>query len=202
MTDIAFTPTFKHTPWVDNRDRVSASGPNGFNTRFDTLQKDLESLSGVVKTIDTAIKATGQVPSVERKLTLAPAFVAVPPSKPWSLDRFGAAVRPSAETDLTGMLTIAPPDGAKLLKFRAAGNNTGSGTLRISLFRAPFADASTVQLVARVSGAGAYDATQPVDPTMDRVDMNAFRYFVVGALSGAAVTDTVTVTSIQLTYLT
>jgi hypothetical protein len=46
-----FVPTFQHTDWVDNQDRVTAGGPNGFNVRFQELAADLGQLSLLVKTI-------------------------------------------------------------------------------------------------------------------------------------------------------
>lgn len=200
MTDIAFTPAFKHIPWVDNRDRVAAGGPNGFNIRFDTLQKDLENLSGVVKKVDEAIKASGQPPAVQRMLSVAPAFVPVAPSRGWELDSFGVAVRPATDVNVKGMVIVSPPDGARLKQFRAIGTNNGSGTLRITLFRAPLTSASSSELLARITGTGSYDDTQAVQAGKEQIDMSAFRYFVVAQVSEAAVSDTVTVTSIQLSY--
>ncbi|MBD0708184.1 MULTISPECIES: hypothetical protein [unclassified Streptomyces] len=200
MTDITFTPAFKHITWVDNRDRVAAGGPNGFNIRFDTLQKDLEALSGVVKKIDTAIKATGQQPSVQRKLTVTPAFAPVTPNPGWNVDSFGVAVRPESQASVSGIVTVNPPDGVLLTKFRAAGGNSGTGTLRVGLFRAPVTSTSSSDLLARVTGAGSYDDSPDIAQATGRVDMNAFRYFVIANLSGAAGTDTVTVTTIQISY--
>lgn len=110
MTDISFSPTFKHVAWVDNRDRVAASGQNGFNVRFDAIQKDLENLSKVVGQIDTGLKAVGQRPTVKRLLSLAPTFSPVENRVAWVLDAEGVASRSSAtDTSLSGILTVAPP---------------------------------------------------------------------------------------------
>ncbi|MFE5710211.1 hypothetical protein ACFQ7J_05180 [Streptomyces sp. NPDC056501] len=202
MTDsIIFTPAFKHTPWVDTRDRVSASGPNGFNIRFDTLQKDLESLSGVVKTIDTAIKLTGQHIAVERKLSVAPAFAPLAGDPNWELDTNGVAVRPATATSARGIVAVAPPDGAKLLKFRALGTNTGNGTLNILLVRSPISQSPNQQILSRVVGAGTYDLSENIQPGMERVDMNAFRYSVKASLVSASTSDTVTIASVQISYI-
>ncbi|MFB7586851.1 hypothetical protein [Streptomyces sp. NPDC056169] len=202
MTDsIAFTPAFKHTPWVDTRDRVSASGPNGFNIRFDTLQQDLESLSGVVKTIDVAIKAAGQHISVERKLSVAPAFAPLAGDSNWELDTNGVAVRPALAVSARGIVAVPLPDGAKLLKFRALGTNTGSGTLNILLVRSPISQTPTQQVLSRVVGTGTYDASENIQPGMERVDMNGFRYSVKASLASASTSDTVTIASLQISYI-
>ncbi|MEU2604077.1 hypothetical protein [Streptomyces albus] len=201
MTDISFTPTFKHLTWVDNRDRVAAGGPNGFNVRFEALQKDLENLATVIGKVKSAIEAVSAQPPVQRLLSLTPAFVPMPPNKAWAMDPLGVAVRPSTETSVKGLITLSPPDGVKLLKFRAIGKNTGSGNLRISLFRAPVADGSVTELLARIPGEGAYDEQRPIEAGKDRVDMTSFRYFVIADLSNATTGDTVTVISIQLSYL-
>jgi hypothetical protein len=56
MASVSFTPTFRHTDYVDNRDRVQAGGTNGFNARFRALQEDLGKLSGVITQVDDALQ--------------------------------------------------------------------------------------------------------------------------------------------------
>ena len=80
MADVSFTPTFTHTPWVDNRDRVQAAGPNGFNIRFSQLQSDLQTLSSVVSTIDTELAALASpVASRATSSTCTPTTSPFPP---------------------------------------------------------------------------------------------------------------------------
>jgi hypothetical protein len=76
---VQFTPTFEHQDWVDNVDRVTAGGPNGFNGRFNALQADLNQMTDVVKTINTALQA--RPPSIQLIDTNVsiPAFVAGQP---------------------------------------------------------------------------------------------------------------------------
>ncbi|MFC9860979.1 MULTISPECIES: hypothetical protein [unclassified Streptomyces] len=201
MTDIVFTPTFKHTTWVDNRDRVSASGPNGFNIRFDTLQKDLESLSGVVKTIDTAIKTGGAPPvAVERKLSVAPVFSPLAGETNWELDPTGVAGRPGSSETARGIIAVTPPDGAKLLKFRALGKNTTGGSLTIALVRTTVQPAPAQEILSVVNGTGTYDSPQDIAPGKERVDMAAFRYAVRATLIGAGA-GSATITSLQISYV-
>lgn len=200
MTNIAFTPTFTHTPWVDSRDRVSAGGPNGFNIRFDKIRKDLETLSGVVTTIDTVIKASGAHVPVERKLSVAPAFSPLAGETNWELDADGVAVRPGSAGSVRGIIAVTPPDGARLLKFRALGTNTGGGTLNIILVRTKIAAVAEQQILARVGGSGTYDVTEPVQTDLGQVDMTGYRYAVKAAFSGAA-SGTTTIGSLQITYI-
>jgi hypothetical protein len=53
MANVSFTPTFRHTDYVDNRDRVQAGG---FNERFRALQEDLGKLSEVITEVDGALQ--------------------------------------------------------------------------------------------------------------------------------------------------
>ncbi|MFI6704346.1 hypothetical protein ACIBJC_36355 [Streptomyces sp. NPDC050509] len=202
MTDISFVPTFKHLAWVDNRDRVAAGGQNGFNVRFDAIQKDLEKLSTVVGDIDTSIKTAGQHPAVPRLLSLAPAFVALPPSTAWSLNRYGVAVRhATSDSDVTGLLNVAPPDGARLVNFRATGQNSGAGSLAITLFRSPLTGTSSREPLAQITATGTFGDPVGITPGKDKVEMTAFRYFVTATLTGAVDGDSIDITSVQLTYI-
>jgi hypothetical protein len=53
--NIEFSPTSEFTDWVDGADRVTASGDNGFNIRFRSLQTDLETLASRVGDLNAAI---------------------------------------------------------------------------------------------------------------------------------------------------
>ncbi|MEU6928759.1 hypothetical protein [Streptomyces sp. NPDC046385] len=202
MTDIVFSPTFKHVAWVDNRDRVAASGQNGFNVRFDSIQRDLENLSKVVGQIDTGLKAVGQRPTVKRLLSLLPAFAPVRSKTPWVLQSNGVAVRASAaDTDLGGFLAIAPPDGVQLLTLRATGTNAGNGNLQVTLFRNALTVSGTPEPIAQVQcSGGPFGDPQPVQPDKARVDMSRFNYFVGAGLVDATEGGAVFITSVQLSY--
>ncbi|MEU8761568.1 hypothetical protein [Streptomyces sp. NPDC048659] len=203
MTDIVFSPTFKHVAWVDNRDRVAASGQNGFNVRFDAIQQDLERLGTVVGQIDTGLKAVGQRPPVERKLSLAPAFVPVSPAKAWALDRNGVATRESSlDNSAQGLLLVAPPDGARLTRLRAFGVNSGAAALSVVLFRSPLADSANREALAQITCTGTFGDPQDVSPDKNRVDMSLYRYFVTASLTSATDADTILISSVQLSYVT
>jgi hypothetical protein len=86
MVDVSFTPTFRHTDYVDNRDRVQAGGPNGFNARFRALEEDLGTVSEVITEVAGALKKR---PSTERLIdqtVTIPAFNAGPPASGGTFD--------------------------------------------------------------------------------------------------------------------
>ncbi|MDP9696693.1 UNVERIFIED_ORG: hypothetical protein J2X79_004276 [Arthrobacter globiformis] len=86
MSDISFTPTFHHTDYVDNRDRVQAGGPNGFNARFRALATDLGKLSDVLTEVGDALQQRPSAePLVDQTVTI-PAFNAGPPQTGGSFD--------------------------------------------------------------------------------------------------------------------
>ncbi|MER8043614.1 hypothetical protein [Streptomyces sp. NPDC094032] len=203
MTDIVFNPTFKHVAWVDNRDRVAASGQNGFNVRFDAIQQDLESLSTVVKQVDVGLKAAGARPLLERKLTLAPAFVPVEGDPSWAIDSFGVATKKDGtRPTIRGIMTVTPPDGVVLRRLRVTGRNTSAGSLTVSLQRVPLAESGNLETVVAVScSGGPFGDPQDVPADRNRVDMSTYRYFIDASADGAPVGTSLVITSIQLSYL-
>ncbi|GHE97753.1 hypothetical protein [Streptomyces fumanus] len=80
MTGVSFTPTFQHTDYVDNRDRVQAGGPNGFNARFRALQADLGKLSEVITEVDGALQTRLSAGTLIDTTVTIPAFNAGPPA--------------------------------------------------------------------------------------------------------------------------
>lgn len=204
MVDVSFTPTFTHTPWVDNRDRVQAGGPNGFNIRFAELQADLQTLSGVVGTIDTALEALGQAPpAVSHVLTLPPQLSATAGDPAWQQDRAGYAVKPGPQIAVSGITPAVIPNQVTLSSLRASGQNSGAGLLRVSLMRARLIGApAPADLIAQVVGnANPFDSTSAADSSKATVDTTTYRYFVLATLDGAAAADTVSLAGFQISYL-
>jgi hypothetical protein len=201
---VRFTPTFTHTPWVDNRDRVQAGGPNGFNIRFAQLQSDLQTLAGVVTTIDTTLDELAQAPAAQaRVISIPPMFSPTAGNPSWQLDRAGYAVKPGPQVSLTGIAPLVVPNGVQLSRLRASGQNSGAGRLRVDLMRARLLGApGPAELIARVTGdADPFDVTVNANSAMATVDTTTFRYFILATLDGAAVGDTVSLAGFQVTYL-
>jgi len=204
MTDVSFTPTFQHTPWVDNRDRVQASGPNGFNVRFGAIETDMQTLSSVVSQISGILNTLGQTPTpTPHTITLPPLLTPTVGVTGWSQDQAGYAARPSGQLSVAGIAPAVIPNGVTLTAFRASGQNSGTAAVRISLMRAHLVGPpSPADRLARVTGdANPFDNTVAVDPTMTVVDTTVFRYFVLATADGGAGTDSIGLSGFQITYL-
>jgi len=205
VANVSYTPTFHHTEWLDNVDRVQAGGPNGFNTRFNTIETDLHGVATAVAQIDTALTALGtKPPPTQQRITLAPPLVADQPTPGWAHDASGVAVKPQNQTAISGLMSLNLPDRVRLLNLRAVGQNTGTNALvRISLFRAQLLGAGAApDRLARVAGdANPFDNTVTVDPNLSTVDLGTFRYFIIATVDNAAPADIVTLAAIQLSYV-
>jgi hypothetical protein len=203
MADVSFTPTFTHTPWVDNKDRVQAGGTNGFNVRFSAVENDLQSISTVVGQIDAVLDSleAGTGP-VTHQLTVAPVLNAVTTGSPWSLDTSGYATKGS-NTQCTGIAPVPLPNGVTLSSFRASGQKGGAGLLQVQLWRAHATGPATAgDEILTVSGdADPFDHTVAVTGAFAAVDTTTYRYFVLAKVAGAATTDVVTLAGFQISYL-
>jgi hypothetical protein len=203
MANVSFTPTFHHTDYVDNRDRVQAGGPNGFNARFHAIESDLSTLATVVTDVDTALDTLGSgPPPSQHTLTLSPALVPVVAAGAWAHDTSGYAARSGPLTTLAGVQSVPVPDGARLISLRSLGQNSGTGTLRITLFRSRLLSAvAPAERIARVSGdTNPFDRNESADANFALVDTTVFRYFILASLDGAAAGDTVTLSGFQVIY--
>ncbi|MGX2998569.1 hypothetical protein JNUCC64_30620 [Streptomyces sp. JNUCC 64] len=205
MSDVSFTPTFRHTAWIDNRDRVQAGGPNGFNVRFTALESDLDTLADVIAAVRAALDALGaQPPPSQRLLSLSPALVAVSGTAAWTHDSAGFAVRPSNQPSVAGLMAVSFPHGARLVALRALGQNTGSAALlRVSLMRSRLSGTpQPAERLVRVSGeSNPFDARAGIDPALATVDTAAYRYFLLATADNAASGDVVTLSAFQIEYL-
>jgi hypothetical protein len=212
--NIAFTPTFKHTDWVDNLDRVQAGGTNGFNIRFQQLLADEQALVTLIDQINTALASLSTPPTpTTRTLTLAPSLLAdidpsnLGPAGPtqnlgWA-NFYSVAVLPSQRTVADGSMPVAFPDGTTIQAMRVAGKNTGNGTLTVKLFASAFND-PTFQPIVTITGAGSapFGITVNASTTNNvNVVKPGFRYFLVASLFGATVGDAVQIYSFQIDYL-
>jgi hypothetical protein len=204
---ITYIPTFQHQDWVDNVDRVQASGSNGFNIRFHQLETELSHIAAAITQIDVALTALGQAPPA-RTLTASftPTFVATAAAG-WG-HTIGFAVKPAGATSAQGMMSIDLPHNATLTQFRVTGRNEGpapgvpgNGDLRVTLRRMALAPDATSVTIARVDGIGSpFDNTVPADPQFAAVNNTQFRYFIAAQLNNAAANDTVLLSAFLITY--
>ncbi|MEU6238109.1 hypothetical protein [Kitasatospora sp. NPDC047058] len=207
MSGVSFTPTFHHTDWIDNVDRVQAGGPTGFNVRFRTLENDLGAVSTAVGQLDTAIAALSvRPPAKPTSITLSPALVPVAPTPGWSHDQTGIAVRPQGAASVFGLMNIPLPDQVRLLSLRALGTNTGATAIvRISLLRAPLVPAASTppdRLVRVSPDTNPFDRTDTItDQNLARVNLSQFRYFLLATVDSAVAADVITLAGFQISYI-
>jgi hypothetical protein len=203
MAPISYNPTdFQWQDWVDNVDRVQASGDNGFNARFQTLRAEFPLIANAVTALSTAIDALGAPPPTTATLTLTPNLVTTSAAG-WSFLP-GIAQKPATQTSAHGMMPVDFPGGAKLLTFRATGTNTGGGSLRIALVRQGIAgDAGAPETIVQLSPTGTpYNLTANAASQFATVDETQFKYYISALLDGAGAGDTVQIAAFQITYQT
>jgi hypothetical protein len=197
---IQFTPSFKHTDWVDNLDRVQAGGTNGFNIRFQGLLTDLGALAAVVQQINAALVALGtKPPPTPDTLSLTPVLATNGP-KGWLLLK-GIVQKDPTGTTANGLMPVTLPGGAVILRLLASGRNVGTGTLTITLFKQSVASLSQPLQLAVVNGAGVFNQVLAPAPPQEQVDNDKFKYFIQADLNGAGLNDDVQITGLQIVYL-
>jgi hypothetical protein len=203
MGNISFTPDFVHTEWVDNVDRVRAGEPNGFNGRFSTIESDLHRLSNVVAQIDDALDALETTPAPKPvRLPVSPALLSMTGNHNWDATSSGAAQALLGRQPI-GTVNVDVPDGVRLISLRAAGLADGINQLMIGFTRVPYdAPSAARDLAVFVADTTNFDKTVTVDPTVDRVDINAFRYIIV-AICEQTPTDRLRaiISTVQITYI-
>ncbi|MFE5587281.1 hypothetical protein [Kitasatospora sp. NPDC056531] len=205
MTGISFTPTFHHTDWRDNVDRVQAAGSNGFNTRFNALESDLKAVSTVVGAIDQAITALStHPPTAPKVISLTPLLTSADGGTGWGYDPTTGVARGQALGRFTGLMNVPVPDGAQLASLRVvAANSSAVAHLTVTFNRIPLVlvASSAPDQLAKVSvGTSPFDATFPVVGTVAQVDLARFRYYLVADVQGATAADVITLSGFQITY--
>jgi hypothetical protein len=199
---IGFTRAFTHTDWVDNVDRVEAGGDNGFNARFHSLERDLDSVSGTFVDVEGALNTLETPPAAHTSFSsFAPAFVATAQAA-WSF-RDGFAEKPGTATTANGQAPIQLPHGQTITTFRATGqNSSASGVLRIGLYRRPLTNPG-FQLIVRLQPTeNPFNASADVEPDLAAINNERFSYFVLATASTSQAADVMTVMAMQVTHVT
>jgi hypothetical protein len=192
-----YTPSFSHTDWIDNRDRVQAGGDNGFNARFHDLEAEFALLAAHLNPLVDALSK----PLV--KLTLAPMLMAyvnqgeTAPRQPWvqGIDHVRKA---SSQQEAHGTMGLNLPAGARIQSLLVTGSQP-SGTLTIVLQRHRFDNTASSEQVVTASQLG-----QPFSPPAGSPELavveDDYRYYLTADLVGATATDLVQIFCVQLTY--
>jgi hypothetical protein len=178
--DISYTPEFRHIDWVDDVDRIRAGEPNGFNSRLQAIERDLQQLSTVVAQIDTALDQLDAIPPpTPTRLVVPPSLLALSGNHNWAVTASGA-VQATPGRQPIGEANLILPDGVQLSSFRAAGQSDGVSQFGVGLVRIPY-DAPTAarDLAVVPADTSTYDKTLTIDPAVARVDTATFRYVIV-----------------------
>ena len=194
-----YTPSFSHTDWIDNRDRVQAGGDNGFNTRFHDLEAEFAILAAHLNPLVEALSK----PLV--KLTLAPILTPyvnqgeMTHRPPWvqGIDQVRKA---PDQQEAHGTMGLTLPAGARIQSLLVTGSPpSGTATLTIVLQRHRFDNTASSEPVVTANQLG-----QPFSPPAGSPELavveDDYRYYLTADLAGATATDLVQLFCIQLTY--
>jgi len=211
---ISYTRTFNYVDKIDNVDIVSAGGDTGLNAQFHSVEAELDTISGVVSQVNDAL--TGQSTqlaslqqqvsalgvAISRAVSVTPVLTAAGPTG-WDTSSPGIARKAAGATSAYGAVAVTLPAGAQITAFRALGNNTGSGTLRLDLMGQNLngqGQASVVDITV-TSQPNPFDVTKnPVGASGSDVIDPGSSYFVLARLDNAGATDNVYLTGFQILY--
>jgi hypothetical protein len=204
MADVSFTPTFTHTPWVDNKDRVQAGGANGFNVRFSSLENDLQTLSTVVSEIDTVLDAlaAGAGP-VSHLTTMAPPIllrIGDATSQYWTQDVDGSSIPSPLHGNADGIMPVSVPNGATLTQFAVQGSFSGAGGLEVDFSRRAIDGSGSATLLASVVVGVTAGNSVAISGSTAVTDVANYYYFVRATVGGASSTTSARLYGIQITY--
>jgi len=193
MADPTFTPTFRHTNWIDNVDPITATGANGFNVRFGSIVGDLHGLSTVVTQIDSAIDllagsgdTIGRLPLIDVPVNLlSRPSLGPPPVGVWSYDEGGLAHPDDGPGGGQAVMAIQLPNGIRLTSFQVRGSFEGGSArlvFQLGRARANFA-AQVPDILATIDSSqqsfnNPYNVSVLTDKNLSTVDLVQFRYFV------------------------
>ncbi|MEU8471617.1 hypothetical protein AB0F30_27545 [Streptomyces sp. NPDC029006] len=190
---ISFTRTFKHSPWVDAVDRVSAAGDNGFNIRFKRLEEDLDTIGRRFTDVSTALDSLAVTKAAVRTVAL-PALLTTFGASGWDLVSTPGTARLDGEAEATGAMPVVLPNEGTILGFQAFGSIPGPpATVRIDLARLNL-DGTGQKTVVRIqaSSTEAFRERAP-NPSDAAIEPKA-SYCIIATVNGTAAD-----TAVQLT---
>jgi hypothetical protein len=190
-----YTPSFSHTDWIDNRDRVQAGGEDGFNARFHALEAEFDLLAAHINPLVEAFSK----PLV--KLTFAPIltpYQGEATTRPAWVQGVDHVRKAANQQEAHGTMGINLPSGAKIQSLLVTGSRP-SGTLSIVLQRHRFDNTQGSEQIVAADQVGQPFSPPPTSPERAVVD-DDYRYYLTADLVGATATDLVQLFCIQLTY--
>lgn len=211
---ISYTRTFNYVDKIDNVDIVSAGGDTGLNAQFHGVEAELDTISGVVSQVNGALTAQStQLTSLQqqisalgvaisRAVSVTPVLTAAGPTG-WDTSTPGIARKLGTNASAYGAVAVTLPAGAQITAFRALGNNTGTGSLRLDLMGQNLngqGQASVVNITV-TSQPNPFDITKnPVGGASTDIIDPGSSYFILARLDNAGANDNVYLTGFQILY--
>ena len=211
---ISYTRTFNYVDKIDNVDIVSAGGDTGLNAQFHGIEAELDTISGVVSQVNGALTAQStQLTSLQqqvsalgvaisRAVSVTPVLTAAGPTG-WDTTTPGIARKVGGAASAYGAVAVTLPAGAQITAFRALGNNTGSGSIRLDLMGQNLngqGQASVVNITV-TSQPNPFDITKnPVGAASTDIIDPGSSYFILARLDNAGANDNVYLTGFQILY--
>ncbi|MCX5052095.1 MULTISPECIES: hypothetical protein [unclassified Streptomyces] len=200
---ISFTRTFKHTPWIDAVDRVSAAGDNGFNIRFKGLEEDLDTIGERFTTVSAALDSLVRVGGAERTLVIPPLLTPVGGASGWDLSTTPGTASVFGEVDavgITGAVPVTLPGAGRILGFQAFGAIGQVAEVRVDLTRRSLGANGDEAVIVRIQASeSAAFRERPPDPSKARIDPQA-AYYITARVGGTSVLSSVTLTGFRVRY--
>jgi hypothetical protein len=159
-------------------------------------------VAGQITDLQQQISALGI--AVARAVSVAPVLTAVGPNG-WDTTTPGVARKPAGAASAFGAIALTLPAGAQITAFRALGNNTGTGSLRLDLTAQGLNGQGQAPIVRiSVTGQAAdnqFDITKnPVSGTGNDIINAESSYFILARLDSAGANDNVFLTGFQVLY--
>jgi hypothetical protein len=209
MATVVYTPAFQHEEWVDNVDRVTAGGANGFNVRFNSIEAEFQNISQAVQIIDGVLSSLGQVVSAPVTIGMTPILLPFGASPQWSdifWSRTSGGVplgtfveKPTPIDQAWGVMPLSLPDGVRLSQIKVLGEQTGAGDVTTDLYQEARTPPYTRAALVTVTGMGV-GATAPTPiPGTPVFNTAANLYYLLTRVQNAP-GSTVRLRGFQLTY--
>ncbi|MFI6041869.1 hypothetical protein ACIA8C_09555 [Nocardia sp. NPDC051321] len=195
--NISFTRTFKHQPWTDSRDRVTADGENGFNVRFKALEADLDALHDRFVQVSAALNTVAAGGGADRVISVSPVLVTTGDDA-WDLSTVGSARKPPANGKALGWVQVPMPPAGVVSSFTVGGRCVGTGAVQVTLYRVDTRGVKSQISTVKVPGKPA-DAPFTVTQSANghRIDPTSSYFFEVSAQSDTT-TDVIHIYALQI----
>lgn len=200
-----YIPAFQPPNWVDNVDRVSAGGPNGFNIQFIGLANELTQISNTFAQVNTVLDELGKKVSRTITLTFAPTFQQEGSDPNWLLVG-GVAVNPGPNAN--GWLALQLPDGAHLQTITVFGQKKGNVlSLQVNLSRQALLDLTptTINSLSLKDFNGPFQQKAAIPDNFALIDNGTYKYLIFATLAATNPPDptvSVTISAIQIVCTT